>query len=131
MQSESSEPEQIISQVELYAMALLRHLRRHAWMNRRIILFCDNEAARFASIKGGSSSSSMNRLVQAWDAPNFCAPAYIWAERVPSYSNISDGSFWGQPEEAMTLAQTNSCQAFDTTPELEALLTNRRSEDMG
>ena len=131
MQSESSEPEQIISQVELYAMALLCHLRRHAWMNRRVILFCDNEAARFASIKGGSSSSSMNRLVQAWDAPNFGAPAYIWVERVPSYSNISDGPSRGKPEEAMTLAQTNSCQAFDSTPELEALLTNRRSKDMG
>ena len=131
MQSESSEPEQIISQVELYAMSLIRHLQQHAWRNRRVILFCDNEAARFASIKGGSSSSSMNRLVQAWDAPNFGKPAYIWVERVPSYSNISDGPSRGNPEEAMALVKTNSCQAFVSTPELEALLTNRRSMDMG
>ena len=43
----------------------------------------------------------------------------------------TDGPSRGNPEEAMALVKTNSCQAFVSTPELEALLTNRRSMDMG
>ena len=125
------EVEQIISQVELYAMALLRHLRQQKWMHRRIILFCDNESARYAAIKGGSSSSSMNLLVQAWDHPNFCYPAYIWLERVPSYSNISDGPSRGCCKEALTLVKESSCKAFDSTSELESILTSRRRKTMG
>ena len=125
------EVEQIISQVELYAMALLRHLRHQEWMHRRVILFCDNESARYAAIKGGSSSSSMNFLVQAWDHPNFCYPAYIWVERVPSYSNISDGPSRGHSKEALTLVKESSCRAFDSTPELDSILTSRRRKIMG
>ena len=125
------EVEQIISQVELYAMALLRHLRHQEWMHRRIILFCDNESARYAAIKGGSSSSSMNLLVQAWDHPNFCYPAYIWVERVPSYSNISDGPSRGYSKEALTLVKEGTCRAFDSTPELDSILTSRRRKIMG
>lgn len=123
--------EQIISQVELYAMALIRHLRKAHWIHRRIVLFCDNEAARYASIKGGSSSSSMNLLVQAWDDPNFSSPAYIWVERVPSFSNVSDGPSRQCPGDALALVGESECHSFDATPELEAILTGRRKLSMG
>ncbi|CAE7804359.1 unnamed protein product [Symbiodinium sp. CCMP2592] len=131
LRTEDHTQEQIISQVELYAMALIRHLRKEAWMHRRVIVFCDNEAARFAAIKGGSSSHSMNRLVQAWDHPNFDHPAYLWIERVPSFSNIADGPSRGVPEEALHLTRTSSCRTFETEAELETLLFSRRRKEMG
>ncbi|CAE7778111.1 unnamed protein product, partial [Symbiodinium sp. CCMP2592] len=131
LRTEDHTQEQIISQVELYAMALIRHLRKEAWMHRRVIVFCDNEAARFAAIKGGSSSHSMNRLVQAWDHPNFDHPAYLWIERVPSFSNIADGPSRGVPEEALRLTRTSSCRTFETEAELETLLFSRRRKEMG
>ncbi|CAE7196317.1 unnamed protein product [Symbiodinium sp. CCMP2592] len=131
LRTEDHTQEQIISQVELYAMALIRHLRKEAWTHRRIILFCDNEAARFTSIKGGSSSHSMNLLVQAWDHPNLSHPAYLWIERVPSFSNIADGPSRAEPEEALQLTNTSSCRAFETDADLESLLFSRRRKEMG
>ena len=57
---------------------------------RRVIWWVDNnEAARYALIKGQCLSRSMNLLVREfYDAPASYA-SYGWIERVPSYSNAA------------------------------------------
>ena len=50
---------QIICQIELYMLVLVRSLYSSRLGGRRAIFFIDNEAARFAVIKGGADSSSL------------------------------------------------------------------------
>ena len=64
------EREQIISQVELFAMVCCRETFKRDWVHRRVLFFVDNESARFSAIKGGSVSPTMHDLVRLWDGPN-------------------------------------------------------------
>ncbi|CAE7362763.1 exgA [Symbiodinium sp. KB8] len=50
------EKEQIISQVELFAMVSCRETFKHDWVNRRVLFFVDNESARFC-YQGGKCFS--------------------------------------------------------------------------
>ena len=54
--------EQIISQVELWALVCLKWSQRERLLNRRVIEWIDNEAARVSVIKANSSSSTMRSL---------------------------------------------------------------------
>ena len=56
--------DQIISQVELWALVSVRFCLRHKLQGRRIIEWIDNEAARMSAIKANSSSPSMKVLAR-------------------------------------------------------------------
>ena len=66
---------------------------RRTFCNRRVLIFVDNDAARFCLIKGLSRSSTMSSLIEAFDSldGNDNDPMLYWIERVASFSNIADG----------------------------------------
>ena len=55
--------EQLICQIELYVMVVLRWSFSRRFMNRRPLWWVDNDAARFALIKGISPSLTMKQLL--------------------------------------------------------------------
>ena len=82
--------DQLICQIELVVLVLIRWELKEDFEGRRIFIFVDNNAARSAILKGTSRSSSMYTLVQAFYAVETTNPGYWWLERVPSSSNPSD-----------------------------------------
>lgn len=114
--------DQLICQIELYAMVVLRWMLRQQLAHRRSIWWVDNEAARFSVIKGMSPSATMKCLARAFYSFEVESPTCSWVERVPSYSNIADGPSRAQPEEAMFLLGVQACCNFDHPNDLLALL---------
>ena len=92
--------QQLISQIEFYAVVCLRWRTRHLIHLRRVLLFLDNEACRFALIKGRSASDPMFRMAHSCACMEASMPAFTWIERVASYSNPADLPSREQWEEA-------------------------------
>ena len=82
--------DQLICQIEMFAVLCVRWKLRNLLANRRTILFIDNEPCRFALIKGRSSSDPLFRMSHACACVDAAMPCFIWYERVPSYSNPAD-----------------------------------------
>ena len=82
--------EQLICQIEMFAVLCVRWKMRHLLHCRRTILFIDNEPCRFALIKGRSSSDPLFRMSHACACVEAAEPCFIWYERVPSFSNPAD-----------------------------------------
>jgi hypothetical protein len=78
--------DQLICQIELLAMVLVRWQWKTELHNRRVLLFVDN-SARGGTVKGRSNSSSMDDLVKAFYSIEVHLPSFWWTERVPSKSN--------------------------------------------
>eukprot|EP00435_Cladocopium_sp_Y103_P056688 s1782_g19.t1 len=104
--------EQLICQIELFAMVALRWILAEQLKDRRTIWWVDNDAARFAAIKGNSPSFVMKFLVRTFYHFEAEAPTYSWIERIPSASNPSDGPSRGKPEEVMQLLGIQKGEAF-------------------
>ena len=79
--------DQLICQIELLAMVLVRWQWKTELHNRRVLLFVDNNSARGGTVKGRSNSSSMDDLVKAFYSIEVHLPSFWWTERVPSKSN--------------------------------------------
>ena len=82
--------DQLICQIELLAMVLVRWQWKHELHNRRVLLFVDNNSARGGTVKGRSNSPSMDDLVKAFYSIEVHLPSFWWIERVPSKSNPAD-----------------------------------------
>eukprot|EP00971_Amphidinium_carterae_P199115 3951599-Amphidinium_carterae.1 len=82
--------EQIITQVELYPVILVRWVMKLELAGRRLIWCIDNEPARFTLIKGSSPSRVSRRLAEVFYKVEATAPSYPWFARVPSFSNPAD-----------------------------------------
>ena len=82
--------DQIITQIELYILLLIRVHFSARMVNRRCIFHIDNEAARLVAIKGASRSESMHIMAGMLSDLEAQWPCHFWAERVPSFSNIAD-----------------------------------------
>ena len=82
--------EQVISQIELWALLAVRWHYRSDTLNRRVIAFIDNEAARICAIKATSPSSTMRAMARIFGDLEMLWPCYFWVERVCSFSNPSD-----------------------------------------
>ncbi len=95
--------EQIICQIEAYAVLLVRHHFKLQWKNRRAISFVDNEAARFSLIKGSSPSPSMQFIAYHFHQMDCISPLMVWIERVPSASNVADLPSRGKWQEAVDM----------------------------
>ena len=108
----------IICQIELYTMVLIRWLLKDFMRDRRCIFFVDNEAARFAAIKGSSDSATMKSLVRAFLAYDLTHPVFAWIERVASASNPADPPSRGKPLEACRMLGVDSWEPLSAPPEL-------------
>ena len=81
---------QVISQAELLTAVIIRYLLKDRLKGRRVLLFLDNDPARYALLKGNSGVSSMQLLTAAFHLIDLDHPCLLWVERVPSSSNIAD-----------------------------------------
>lgn len=95
--------EQIICQIEAFAVLLIRQRFSEAWKEKRAIFFVDNEAARFSLIKGSSPSPSMQLIAHLFHQLDASSPLMVWIERVPSASNIADLPSRGKWEETLKI----------------------------
>ncbi|CAL1161019.1 unnamed protein product [Cladocopium goreaui] len=93
--------DQIISQVELWGLVLLKWSRREHFHNRRVIEWIDNESARVSAIKASSNSPTMRALSRLMADVDLCWPSLSWTERVCSYSNPADLPSRDRLKEAM------------------------------
>lgn len=82
--------EQLICQIELYAVVCIRWQMRGVLHRRRMILFIDNEACRFSLIKGRSPSEPMFRMSHAVACMEAVWPSFAWYERIASACNPAD-----------------------------------------
>ena len=82
--------EQLICQIEMFAVVCIRWRMRHLLNKRRLILFIDNEPCRFSLIKGRSPSDPLFRMSHACACMEAQMPCYTWFERIASYCNPAD-----------------------------------------
>ena len=94
---------QIICQLELYTLVLVRSLYAQRLQGRRALFFIDNEAARFAVIKGGTDSPSLATMCRVLATLDQQHGSYNWVERVPSLSNPADAPSRGDAAEPARL----------------------------
>ena len=92
--------EQLICQIEMYAVLCIRWHARHLLHGRRAILFIDNEPCRFCLIKGRSPSDPLFRMAHACSCLEGAMPCYLWYERIASYCNPADLPSRRQAEQA-------------------------------
>ena len=82
--------DQIICQVELYPVILLKQKLGSRLARRRVCWYIDNDPARDGLIAGASGSSSSRALLYQFARLQHTEPSYNWFARVPSFSNCSD-----------------------------------------
>ena len=82
--------EQLICQIEIYAVLCMHWKVRHLLHKRRLLLFIDNEPCRFVLIKGRSPSDPLFRMSHACACIEASMPCYVWYERIASHSNPAD-----------------------------------------
>ena len=87
---QASGQHQVISQAELLAAVIIRYLLKDRLKGRRVLLFLDNDPARYALLKGNSGVSTMQLLTATFHLIDLDHPCLLWEERVPSSSNIAD-----------------------------------------
>eukprot|EP00435_Cladocopium_sp_Y103_P020793 s3081_g5.t1 len=73
--------DQLICHIELYTMVVVRWMLRDTPKDRRSIWWVDNDAARYAVIKGISPSYTMRLLVREFYAFEETHPTCSWVER--------------------------------------------------
>ena len=82
--------DQLIGQIEMISFVAVRAHFAKALTNRLVVAWLDNEAARFACIKGTSDSFSLQVLARVLQQLEIESPTVSWFERVCSFSNPSD-----------------------------------------
>ncbi|CAE7784909.1 unnamed protein product [Symbiodinium sp. CCMP2592] len=117
---------QLICHIELLVLVAVRWMFQDQFLSRRVIMFVDNDAARYAILKGGSGSDGMNNLVQLFDLPDLKFPSLYWIDRVPSSSNIADGPSRDDFALALKLMKATCVEAFAWHDELKTSVITRR-----
>ena len=108
----------LICQIELYTMVALRWRYKEFFCNRRTLWFVDNDAARYALIKGLSPSQTMRSLVREFYSLDLQFPTFSWVERVPSFSNVADGPSRDDVTEAFEILGVSTCEEFEHPSDL-------------
>ncbi|CAE7039819.1 unnamed protein product [Symbiodinium sp. CCMP2456] len=93
--------EQIICEVEAFAVALVLYGLRGVLRGRCITAYIDNDAARYGFIRRTSPSLCMSSIICLVTLLEAILETSLWYERVPSKSNPSDLPSRGALEEAM------------------------------
>ncbi|CAE7222566.1 unnamed protein product [Symbiodinium sp. CCMP2592] len=104
--------EQIICEVELYALLMIRACLQNFLSGKRIIFFIDNDAARSVVLRGQSRSDAMHRLAMALSMVEAVAPCISWIERVPSSSNIADWPSRGEGWKAQKVVRAAEVEPY-------------------
>ena len=87
--------EQIICQIEMWAFLALRVTMGNIFTAVPTVAWIDNEAARYALMKGSADSASLRNMARLNQHADLKAPSMIWYERVASFSNPADAPFRG------------------------------------
>ena len=82
--------EQIICQIEMWAFLALRVTMGNIFTAVPTVAWIDNEAARYALMKGSADSASLRKMARLNQHADLKAPSMIWYERVASFSNPAD-----------------------------------------
>ena len=80
----------VIAQAELLPVLLAIRVWENVIRNRRVLIFVDNESAKFACINMWSPITSSKRILECiaeWSVHN---QSWMWFSRVASYSNPAD-----------------------------------------
>ncbi|CAE7537200.1 unnamed protein product, partial [Symbiodinium necroappetens] len=80
----------LICQIELYAALCMRVHLADSLVDRKLILWTDNDATRLCLVKGRSPSPSMHTMIKCFGRTDVDKPCYVWIDRVPSKSNPAD-----------------------------------------
>ena len=109
--------DQVICQIELWAFVAVRWDLRATLLNRRVIAWIGNEAARISLIKAASRSPSMAAMCQVCCDMEISCPAMLWIERV-SFSNPADLPSRHQVRRASESLGLDSSSTLHCDPEL-------------
>jgi hypothetical protein len=91
---------QIITQVELLPILMVRLAFNADVCGRRILYFIDNDPARDSLVNGGSRSPLSDLIVDKFYEAEFRFQTLPWFTRVPSHSNPADLPSRGAVQEA-------------------------------
>ena len=101
----NGQKKQIVGQAEILPCLAARHIWTDRMKGRPVLCFIDNDAARYALIKGSSPTPDSAWLSAMYWEKETAVGSYSWFERVPSPSNIADAPSRGEPP--ATLVGTN------------------------
>ena len=87
---------QIICQVELYPIILVKAVLQTRLARRRVVYYVDNDPSRDGLISGASDSVCSRALLYAFARQQRVCPSYNWMARVPSFSNVADAPSRGE-----------------------------------
>ena len=121
----------LICQIELFVLSWVRNALKERLHHRRVIYFCDNDAARYAAVRGSSRVSSMLDLIFAFDAPDREYPSISWICRVPSFSNISDAPSRGRGIEVLEICGALKVEPMEGMDSMASLWASRRKRKGG
>ena len=110
--------DQIISQIELWALLALRWHQREFLAGRRVIEWIDNEAARVCAIKANSPSVTMKAMTRLMAHIELKWPSFSWTERVCSHSNPADLPSRDRMAEALQRYNLSEGGTIDVTSDL-------------
>jgi len=88
--------QQIVGQSELLPCHAARTIWKERLQNRRIVLYVDNEAARFGLIKGTRPTLDSAWIINEYWTAEAENETTTWVDRVPSASNCADGPSRGR-----------------------------------
>ena len=94
--------DQLICQIEMWAFVSTRWFLKDILKDRLVVAWIDNEASRFACVKGASNSFSLQAMTRLLAHIEVTHPTGLWYERVCSYSNPSDGPSRGLADSVAT-----------------------------
>ena len=81
----------MVGQAELLAIVAAKKVWRSVLRGRRILLFVDNDAARYGMMKGYSPSKASAWLLTELAPLDMELGCAVWVDRVASASNPADG----------------------------------------
>jgi len=87
---------QVVGQSELIPCHAAQTIWKDRLKSRRVVLYIDNEAARYGLIKGTSPTRDSAWLINEYWTTEAKNETSSWIERVPSASNCSDGPSRGR-----------------------------------
>ncbi|CAJ1442762.1 unnamed protein product, partial [Effrenium voratum] len=104
--------DQLICQIEMFAFLAIRWIFSDALSNRFTIAWIDNDAARFACVKGTSRSVSLQAMARVLQHLEAQDPSLVWYERVASFSNPGDMPSRGKVRASATLLGLRESDPF-------------------
>ena len=82
--------EQIMCQIEMWAFLALRVAMKQSFQSIPVVAWIDNEAARFALMKGMADSVTLRSMARVSQHAELESASLIWYERVASFSKPGD-----------------------------------------